>query len=82
MSNDAFRDALARSINDATYYRYLDMVDDILASPDMETIRKALRTAAEDIVDSYTNWSTVPEAMSLFLKLPESVIEWVLGGSS
>lgn len=40
MSNDAFRDALARSINDATYYRYLDMVDDILAKPQMVKVKK------------------------------------------
>lgn len=36
---DLFRDCIAISINDATYYRYLDIAVDILAMPQMEWLR-------------------------------------------
>jgi hypothetical protein len=65
-----FHDAFAKSINDATYYRYLDIVDDILASPEMQAIKTALLEFPSDDAD-YRD--TLRQR-----GLSESVINWVL----
>ena len=63
-----------------TYQDPPELADTVLASPAMQSIRKALHKASWEIVDSYTNWATQREAMAKFLDLPESVVAWVMEG--
>lgn len=76
-------DFIARAISDDSVARWNDTkaAGRVLASEEMQAIRKALLSAAWDVVDSYTNWDTVDDALrgSVF-NLPPSVVAWVLEG--
>jgi hypothetical protein len=81
-----FHEAISRAVHrdDAAFGHSPgrdEVCDVVLDMPEMQAIKSALRTAAQDVVDSYHNWPDLRSTLegSLF-RLPESVIEWVMDG--
>lgn len=79
MSGDAFRDALAEVIYVRDRYDgpAATTADTILAMPEMEAIRVALR----DLTASWHHHAGAAVLRDAY-HLPQSVIDWVLGGPS
>ncbi len=76
MSGDAFRDALTDVVFAGRWYTsYADYADAILAMPEMAAIRACLGLR----YGNYPEDSDVRILMRLD-GLPESVIDWVIGG--
>lgn len=82
------RDAIARTIAQPataesadirTHIDWRDNADDVLAMPELEAIRKALRDVAEE--DRYAFGCVTPPAEALTNRgLSTSIIAWVLEG--
>ncbi len=84
-----FRDAIAGAVcgawgADGSQYLDEDVADSILATPEMQAIREALRHACWNAARHrfpHGNPSMILEAyLRKVVRLPESVIAWVLDG--